>query len=68
MKVKELDAARATLERLLRAKGLESVFAQRIRMIQREIGIVRKSGKVESKRLVRIVGLISEAAADALLK
>src|SRR6185503_2253977 len=68
MKVRELDVAAALLTRLLQAEGLESVYARRIRQIQREVVAIQKAGKVPTRRLVRIVGLISEVAADALLK
>ncbi|HEX9771856.1 MAG TPA: hypothetical protein VGA44_00200 [Steroidobacteraceae bacterium] len=68
MKVRELDAVAKLLRQLLQARGLESVYARRIRQIQREVSAIRQSGKVPTRRLVRIVGLISEVACDALLK
>lgn len=68
MVIRELDAAEKSLTKLLQALRLESVYARRIRQIRRELGAIRSSGKVPERRLVRIVSLISEVAADALLK
>jgi hypothetical protein len=66
--VRELNAATKSLSRLLQVLGLESVYAQRLRQIQRELGTIQKSGKVPTRRMVRVVSLISEVACDALLK
>ncbi|ODS55134.1 MAG: hypothetical protein ABS36_10330 [Acidobacteria bacterium SCN 69-37] len=68
MKVKELDSVRAKLEAELKRRGLESVYAKHIRMIDRELTAYRKGGKRQERRLERIVILMAAVLVESHLR
>ena len=68
-KCKELDAAIATLTRLLASEESRLAHGRVLRAALRELKAAAKGGRqIPRKRLVRIVGVIAEIACRAFLK
>jgi hypothetical protein len=62
----EVDAARASIKRLLASRGSQLVSGDRLRKELRKLEEAMKVGN--SKRLVRIIGEISRLVCDECLK
>jgi hypothetical protein len=68
-KCRELDAAIATLKRLLASEESKRTHDRALRVALRELEAAAKGGRqIPRKRLVRIVGVIAEIACAAFLK
>ena len=68
-KCKELDAAIATLNRLLASEGTKLVHEGQLRKALRELRQIRHGGGGEQdrRRLVRVVALISQIVCEEFL-
>lgn len=67
MTCRELDTAIAAVRRLLNANGSEPAHAKRLRAVGRELLALRRGGKIEQRRVVRVVAIVTEMVCDVVL-
>jgi hypothetical protein len=68
MRNKELNASLAALRRILADPRLGTAHLAALRKGQRELESIRKSGKLDQRKVFRAVSLISSTLAEMLLE